>query len=82
MLQSSDTLEAKMKAMKEKFKAQKSNMESSKSHMITQQAALMSIQEEEVDMQDLRKLSFVMGDDEVQTACVVYYCTEKGKVKG
>ena len=33
-------------------------------------------------MQDHRKLSFCMGDDEVVESSSVYYCTEKGKIKG
>ena len=38
--------------------------------------------EEEVTPQDIRKLSFFMGDDEVVKDLVMYYCTELGKVKG
>lgn len=36
----------------------------------------------EISMQDHRKLSFCMGDDEVVETSNVYYCTEKGKIKG
>lgn len=37
---------------------------------------------EEITQQDLRKLSFCFGDDEVVLTCLVYYCTHMGKVKG
>lgn len=38
--------------------------------------------EEEITAQDHRKLSFMMGDEEARETVNVYYCTEKGKIKG
>lgn len=37
---------------------------------------------EEITAQEHRKLSFMMGDEEVKATVNVYYCTEQGKIKG
>ena len=36
----------------------------------------------DITQQDHRKLSFMMGDEEIQETIDVYYCTENGKIKG
>ena len=38
--------------------------------------------QEETTQQDIRKLSFFMGDQDIIKTLNVYYCTEHGKVKG
>lgn len=39
-------------------------------------------EQESVTVQDLRKLSFFMGEEEVVKTLNMYYCTENGKIKG
>ena len=49
---------------------------------LLRQVSKIAMQEDETTAQDLRKLSFFMGTDEVKRTINVYYCTEHGKVLG
>ena len=42
----------------------------------------MATSKNEITAQDHRKLSFMMGDEEVKDTVNVSYCTERGKIKG
>ena len=53
-----------------------------KTHKLLKQVSKIAVNEEIATNQDMRKLSFAMGDDEVAKAVGMYYCTEHGKVKG
>ena len=64
------------------YLAQKRLKERKSRKFIGQLHKMASQVDGEISMQDHRKLSFCMGDDEVVETSNVYYCTEKGKIKG
>lgn len=72
--QVSDSIEAKYLELKHKMQEAKNAMTKKKTTKLLSQITKIANQEE-TSQQDMRKLSFLMGDDEVQASLGVYYCT-------
>ena len=69
--------------MKKEIKQAKAELEKRKTKKFMGQLNKMANSPDgEITAQDHRRLSFMMGDEEVKEKVNVYYCTEKGKIKG